>query len=138
MSSTMNAKPTIAPANQRNTKEKKEHRLVVAPPSLRPGGIMPPPQSKGGQDGTGAGGEEFTFNSLVSTISSLSPWAEVSARVPHDRVFSPASRRRSRKSFQLAFCVQAGESNHYSDRLRPDSLHSRPRPQKMGRRWARS
>lgn len=80
MSSTMNAKPTIAPQNQKMNKEKKEHRLVVAPPTLRPGGVMPPPQSKNGQDGTGVGTEEFTFNSLVSSISSLSPWAEVRSR----------------------------------------------------------
>ena len=72
------AKPAINAANKITTKvDKKEYRLVVAPPSMRPGGFMPPPLSKNGVDGSGTQEEEFTFNSLVSSISQLSPWAEV-------------------------------------------------------------
>ena len=76
MSAPTNAKPAINPANMVTTKkEKKEHRLVVAPPSMKPGGTMPPPLSKNGVL-SGSAEEEFTFTSLVSSISALSPWAE--------------------------------------------------------------
>lgn len=77
--SATNMKPPISASNQVPKKEKKEYTLVVAPPSVKPGGVMPPPQSKGGVEGTGISNEEFTFNSLVSSISALSPWAEPAA-----------------------------------------------------------
>ena len=72
-----NVKPAINPANKVTAqRDKKEYRLVVAPPSMKPGGTMPPPLSKNGVL-SGSAEEEFTFNSLVSSISQLSPWAEV-------------------------------------------------------------